>query len=204
MCLYYARLPAYLVLPLFSILPQPIFWTELSRSTTSCRSTSTSNNGCHTRSPSNTCSCHCYYDDRDALTRFHSRSPPTISVLDYLKRIVRYIPRIEVGIPLLPSRLPRLARSLHPSLKLTHVSLSAPSFCSSSITLTGSVLVFNFLPFPLSPSIGSSLRVSPLPRKPSATPLPPIPNSPALVGSASLNSTSLRRNFLPSLIGAWL
>lgn len=46
--------------------------------------------------------CHSFrcrrYDHSDALTRFHSRSPPAISVLDYLKRVVRYIPRIEVGL----------------------------------------------------------------------------------------------------------
>lgn len=60
------------------------------------------------------------YDYRDALTRFHSRSPPAISVLDYLKRILRYIPRIEVGILFTslppPSHVPP-ARDQ----KLTHV-----------------------------------------------------------------------------------
>jgi hypothetical protein len=28
--------------------------------------------------------------DSESLTRFHSRSPPNISVLDYLRRIVKY------------------------------------------------------------------------------------------------------------------
>lgn len=29
-------------------------------------------------------------DLREALTRFHSRTPPAITIHDYLKRIVRY------------------------------------------------------------------------------------------------------------------
>lgn len=33
---------------------------------------------------------------REALTRFHSRSTPSISILDYLKRIIRFT-NVEVG-----------------------------------------------------------------------------------------------------------
>ena len=38
----------------------------------------------------------------DALTRFHSRAPPGISVIEYLRRIVKYT-NMEVGIPLFSS-----------------------------------------------------------------------------------------------------
>ena len=47
------------------------------------------------------------YNHSDTLTRFHSRSPPAITVLDYLKRVVRYIPRIEVRLLLPPPAQPR-------------------------------------------------------------------------------------------------
>lgn len=148
------------------------------------------------------------YDHRDALTRFHSRSPPAISVLDYLKRIVRYIPRIEVGLPLPPvALLLAPARPSHvPPAAVTNsrTCLSALSYSSFSTTLTGSVLNFQNLPFHRSPSTDSSSQVSPLLQKPSATPLRPTHNLLALVVSASSNSTSSRRNSLPSLIGAWL
>ena len=141
-------------------------------------------------------------DYRDALTRFHSRSPPAISVLDYLKRILRYIPRIEVGILLLPSRHPR---TFHPlEIRNSRTCLSARSYSSCFTTSTGSVLIFHILLFHHSPSTVSSLRVSPLHRKPSATPLPPTRNLLVSAVSASSNSTSLRRNFLRSLIGVWL
>lgn len=33
---------------------------------------------------------------RDTLTRFHSRAPPGISIVEYLRRIVRYT-NLEVG-----------------------------------------------------------------------------------------------------------
>lgn len=36
----------------------------------------------------------------EALTRFHSRTPPAISVLDYLRRIVKYA-NVEVNLVLL-------------------------------------------------------------------------------------------------------
>lgn len=47
----------------------------------------------------------------DALTRFHSRAPPGITVLDYLRRIVKYT-NMEVGSAAYPSLTSQTLSSL--------------------------------------------------------------------------------------------
>lgn len=52
-----------------------------------------------------------------SLTRFHSRAPPGISVLDYLKRIVKYT-NLEVSFPLSPMCPICISTELIPSRSL--------------------------------------------------------------------------------------
>lgn len=75
----------------------------------------------------------------ESLTRFHSRSPPTISVLDYLRRIVRYA-NVEASTPqAVPPTLHLTRSSQKTCLLITlhyidQVCARIPKFFLSSLT----------------------------------------------------------------------
>ncbi len=84
------------------------------------------------------------------LTRFHSRAPPQITVIDYLRRIVKYT-NLEVGVD-----------GVH-AWALTNAALHLRRNCPSSPfspTSISPASLSPLLPSPRSPSTAFSLRVS--------------------------------------------
>ncbi|CAG7854045.1 SubName: Full=Related to PHO80-cyclin {ECO:0000313/EMBL:CCA69568.1} [Serendipita indica DSM 11827] len=87
----------------------------------------------------------------EGLTRFHSRSTPAISVLDYLRRIVRYV-RVERSVLLLMLRSIDQICARRPSFNIS--SLSVHRFIIASITILSKTFCDAFSPNPLFAKVG--------------------------------------------------
>ncbi|KIM31747.1 hypothetical protein M408DRAFT_64344, partial [Serendipita vermifera MAFF 305830] len=87
----------------------------------------------------------------EGLTRFHSRSTPGISVLDYLRRIVRYV-RVERSVLLIMLHSIDQICTRRPSFNIS--SLSVHRFIIASITILSKAFCDAFSPNPLFAKVG--------------------------------------------------
>ncbi|PVG03078.1 cyclin-domain-containing protein [Serendipita vermifera] len=87
----------------------------------------------------------------EGLTRFHSRSTPGISILDYLRRIIRYV-RVERSVLLLMLHSIDQICARRPSFNIS--SLSVHRFVIASITILSKAFCDAFSPNPLFAKVG--------------------------------------------------
>lgn len=76
-----------------------------------------------------------------SLTRFHSRSPPTISIKDYLKRIYRYTNPERICLILILNYIDRICKNL---TNFTICSLTVHRFCITSVTVGSKFICDSF------------------------------------------------------------
>ncbi|KAI7952446.1 hypothetical protein MJO29_008077 [Puccinia striiformis f. sp. tritici] len=67
-----------------------------------------------------------------SLTRFHSRSPPSISISDYLRRIYKYTNPEPICLILILNYIDRICKNL---VNFTICSLTVHRFCITSVTI---------------------------------------------------------------------
>lgn len=87
----------------------------------------------------------------EGLTRFHSRSTPAISILEYLRRIVRYV-RVERSVLLIMLHSIDQICARRPSFNIS--SLSVHRFIIASITILSKTFCDAFSPNPLFAKVG--------------------------------------------------
>lgn len=124
----------------------------------------------------------------EALTRFHSRSPPAITVLEYIRRIVKYT-KVEVLV-VNPCSLYAISRPTR--------SRVCSSRCTTSTRFARATHASRY---PRSLSIASSSHPSPSRPKPSATSFVPTATTPKSVAPASKSSISSNASFSPTSTG---
>ncbi|WAR57417.1 hypothetical protein PtB15_8B464 [Puccinia triticina] len=76
-----------------------------------------------------------------SLTRFHSRSPPTISINDYLRRIYKYTNPEPICLILILNYIDRICKNL---INFTICSLTVHRFCITSVTIGSKFICDSF------------------------------------------------------------
>ncbi|PLW55697.1 hypothetical protein PCANC_04643 [Puccinia coronata f. sp. avenae] len=76
-----------------------------------------------------------------SLTRFHSRSPPAISISDYLRRIYKYTNPEPICLILILNYIDRICKNL---INFTICSLTVHRFCITSVTVGSKFICDSF------------------------------------------------------------